>query len=376
MNPPRAAAATDPRRRPPRRTPRLALALTVVAAIVALAACGSSSDPGGSAGGTTSGTSGGTVAFTDAAGRVVQVPREINRVATVGFITGLDSFIYMANAQDKIVTGIPTAGFADFLKPYKVLAPRLLTLPTVQSSLTDTSFDKEKLIAVRPDVVLTADMGLADQIQKLGIPAVVIDDLNTGEALQHDVTLVGTLLGHEADAAKYQTYYNDIIQKVRTAGATVPEAKRPTTLYADFDPLTQPTPVEAWAFGVLGVHNVVPAGVGFHHPFSEEQLFSWNPDYIVVQLSKDLPQLTQSKRFATLTAVKDHHVAQIPSGLNVWGDNTVEEPLGLLWTAKLIYPSLFTDVDLAKETKSFYSTFFKVDLTDAQVTALLQNQGL
>jgi len=257
-------------------------------AVLVLAACGSITP-------TAQSPTGHTRAFTDTAGRVVNVPTKINRVATVGYATTLDSLLYVVGAQDLLVDGIPSAGSTTFLLPYKDLAPRLLQLPKVESTINGP-LDPEALLALKPDVVITSDPAKADQIQRLGIPAVDIFNLGTGSAIEHDVDLVGQLLGRRSAAAAYTTYFNNIIHQAQQSAAAIPTNSRPSALYADFGPLTQPTVVEGWIFGVLHVHNVVPGVVPNHFEFADEQVYAWNPDYIVVQMPSDLPQVTGQVR--------------------------------------------------------------------------------
>ena len=343
-------------------------AFIVAAAVLALPACGSpTAAPAPPAGH--------TQRFTDTAGRAVTVPTHIARVATVGYVTTLDSLLYMVGAQDLIINGIPAAGETTFLTPYKDLAPQLLALPTVEPTING-ALDGEALLALRPDIVITSDPAKADQVQNLGIPAVVIFDLGTETAIEHDVNLTGQLLGRQPAATAYTHYADTIIDQVTHRVATIPAAGRPSALYADFGPLTQPTTVEGWIFGVLGARNVVTGTVPNHFAFTDEQVLTWNPDYIVVQRAADLPQFTHNPAFATLGAVRAGHVKQIPSGFNIWGDNTVEEPLGVLWTAQYLYPQLFADINLAQETGNFYTKFFGVRLSPEQITRLLNAGGL
>jgi iron complex transport system substrate-binding protein len=344
-----------------------AIAAAVLAVALIAMACATSSSASGP----------GSQTLTDTAGRKVKVPAPsaIRRVATVGYSTTLDSFIYVVGAQNLLVNGIPPADSATFLLPYQVLAPRLLHLPNVESTI-DGALDPEELLALKPNVVLTSDAATAQQVQSLGIPALVVFDLGSGSAIERDVSLVGKLLGRQTQAAAYTGYFQGVINQAKQGVASIPAATRPSALYADFGPLTQPTTVEGWEFGVLGVRNVVPGVVPDHFPFTDEQVYVWNPDYIVCQQPADLPQFTKSPAFATLGAVKDGHVEVIPSGFNIWGDNTVEIPLGILWTAKYLFPSQFANVDLAQQTTSFYSRFFHVTLRSAQVTTLLNAGGL
>ena len=50
--------------------------------------------------------------------------------------------------------------------------------------------------------------------------------------------------------------------------------------------------------------------------------------------------------------------------------------MAILWTAMTVYPELFSDIDLKTEIKQFYSRFFNLDLDDAMVKKILNNQGM
>jgi hypothetical protein len=41
-----------------------------------------------------------------------------------------------------------------------------------------------------------------------------------------------------------------------------------------------------------------------------------------------------------------------------------------------VYPELFSDIDLKTGIKRFYSRFFNLDLDDAMVEKILNNQGM
>lgn len=52
----------------------------------------------------------------------------------------------------------------------------------------------------------------------------------------------------------------------------------------------------------------------------------------------------------------------------MWDRNTPEEALQIQWAAKIFWPDKFKDIDIIKETQSFYKQFFDYDLSteDAQ----------
>ncbi|MBV9162378.1 MAG: ABC transporter substrate-binding protein [Pseudonocardiales bacterium] len=327
---------------------------------IGLSACGSS-------GGTAISQ---TYSFTDTAGRVVQVPLKVNRLVTVGYPPVSDGWVAAVGGENLLVNGIPGYDSSEFYRAYKILAPRLIRLPNVESALGGP-INPEELLTLKPDVAITADAATANQIQKLGVPAVVINDLSTGVGIERDVTLVGQLLNKQKAAAGYVSYFNNIINQVRQTAATVPAAERPSVLYASMGPLTRPNLVMGWMLGVIGAHDVTAGITVPAYKFSIEQLFVWDPDVIIGHDPSDLPGFMQNPQFSTLQAVRTKRVGIIPQGLNTWGDNTAEQPLGLLWTAKYLYPMQFAKTDMAEEVKTFYSRFLQVNLTDAQANQIL-----
>ena len=45
--------------------------------------------------------------------------------------------------------------------------------------------------------------------------------------------------------------------------------------------------------------------------------------------------------------------------------------LGCLWLVKMLYPEHAADVDLAEETRAFYRTFYRLELPDERLEAIL-----
>lgn len=49
-----------------------------------------------------------------------------------------------------------------------------------------------------------------------------------------------------------------------------------------------------------------------------------------------------------------------------------DTPVTLLWMAKTVYPDLFSDVDITKETKDYCNAVFGVTLTDGRQTVFFK----
>ena len=56
--------------------------------------------------------------------------------------------------------------------------------------------------------------------------------------------------------------------------------------------------------------------------------------------------------------------------------NSIPGTLGLLWTAKQLYPQRFADLDMVAECKVFYKEFFGLELTDEVINNILFGSGM
>ena len=50
--------------------------------------------------------------------------------------------------------------------------------------------------------------------------------------------------------------------------------------------------------------------------------------------------------------------------------------IGVPWTAKVIYPDQYKDIDMVGATQEFYSNFYHIDLSDGDAKQLLLDSGL
>lgn len=361
-------------RQHPRVTAAVAIGISAIVAASTIAGCSSSpSTATGSSAGPTAAKK--TQVITDMVGRKVTVPLDIKRVVVVGFPPVMDGWIIALGDQKLIVNGFPGYDGSAFYRSDKLLIPDVIAQPNVQSALGGP-VNTEELLALHPDVVITSDQDSAEQIQKLGVPALNIDYGSSGPAIEQDVTIMGQLLGKKKEAAAYVAYFDQIIDQVKTTASKVPQSERPSAIYIAIDPLHRPNKIMTWMLGVLGVRDVTAALTDVNSPqFSAEHLYQWNPDVMIVHDPEDVPAFMNGAQYKNLTAVKTKRVDLVPEGINTWGDNTVEQPLGLLWTAKDVYPDLFKDIDLVSETKNFYSRFFGVTLTDQQASDLINSEN-
>ena len=72
-----------------------------------------------------------------------------------------------------------------------------------------------------------------------------------------------------------------------------------------------------------------------------------------------------------MPALKGYRIVRNPSGAYQWDRHGPEFALQLLWTAKLLHPAQFRDVDMARETTGFYRRLFGYPMTAREAALIL-----
>jgi len=309
---------------------------------------------------------------TDMAGRSVEVPDKIARVGTIGPVPVLNSFVCAIGEAKSIANNLPPNLGGPRWRFQYVVAPDLASRPVIQ---TGQGPNIEGVIEASPDVVLTMDRTTVDLLARTHIPALYLswqkpDDV---KAVMH---LLGELFGKHDAADAYGKYFDQMMQKVGGRVDALRDDQRPRVLYASYRSLTQPHKIAEWWIARAGGRSVTDDGrIGEAFNFSIEQILAWNPEVIIVTSESEIANVYGDARLANVSAIKDKRVYAIPMGVHVWGNRTVEQPLTVLWAAKLFHPDLFSDVAMDDEVRDFYSKFFKVDLNRDDANTILAGRA-
>ena len=107
-----------------------------------------------------------------------------------------------------------------------------------------------------------------------------------------------------------------------------------------------------------------------------EEIVSADPQVIIIGsgAAAAVEQLMADEAWSGITAVKNGAVYANPSGVFAWDRYSGEEALQVLWAAKKLNPDVFEDVDMEQETKDFYQTFYGYELTDDEVSRILNGE--
>lgn len=316
-----------------------------------------------------------TITVTDVSERKVEIPAKINKIATAW--DDFSSAILVCGAGDKVVATANVPGAAPWLN--KVSSGMTKALATFGGN-----FNVEDLMNNKPDVIFVyKSSGIKQKLIDSGIPTVQIMVTNFDQ-LKKCMTLTGEVLGGNAvkRASDYNKYFDDKINMIKKVTSTIPNDKRPKVLHVQgtVSPVVVDgvdSTIDDWITTAGGV-NAAQGVSGTVKEVSMEQVVKWNPDVIVLGTSGDngihtnVDKIYNDPKWKDISAVKNHRVYVNPNGMYMWDRNCPEEALQIQWAAKTLYPDLFKNLDIVKETKSFYKQFFDYNLTDDDAERIIK----
>lgn len=314
--------------------------------------------------------------FTDSAGRTVEIPANIERIAPSGPVAQL---VLYTLCPDKLA-GLASA-FTDEQKPF--INEAYWGLPVLGNLYADT-LNREALVAAAPQLIIdigekkdstTEDM---DSIQnQTDIPTIFIQMDN--ETMPQAYAMLGEVTGEQAAAKLLADYIETTLTDAAQKTKDIAQDKRATVYFAEeANGLTANVAgtVHSFAIDMAGGINVAEVESNLRgglYELSMEQLLVWNPDVILLSTNEAYKNAISSPEWASLSAVKNGTVYGIPTAPFNWMGRppSVNRILGIRWLGNLLYPEIFT-YDMIQETQEFYKLFYHVELTEAAAKELLQ----
>ena len=241
----------------------------------------------------------------------------------------------------------------------------------------------ETVIALKPDLILDVGsirdiyVSLANRTQtQTGIPYALLD--GRFDAIPATYRKLGELVSRPHDAKTLADYSDHTLKTIQARVAGIPPDKRPRVYYA-----RGPRGLVTGLGGSINVEtielmarNVAGGTHGGLANVSLEQVLLWNPDVIITIDQDFAASVTNDPAWASVAAVKSRRVHLSPKMPFGWVDfpPSVNRLIGLWWLGKILYPDLFKE-DMRKLTRDFYSKFYHVTPTDAQIDHVLAGRG-
>jgi iron complex transport system substrate-binding protein len=357
------------------------LAVLAVLIMVLAAGCTGSAQSGG-ASPSSSSAAGETRVFTDSAGRTVELPIVIERIAPSGAYAQI--MLYTL-CPDKLI-GL-SSPFSKNQKKY--ISERYWDLPAFgQFYGKNATMNFEEIIKAAPDVIIdvgeekdgiAADMdGISEQT---GIPVIFVEATLDTMADAYDA--LGEALGVSERAAELSDYVRETLAFAEDGRARIDADDRISVLFGNGEyglEVSGAGSVHAEALDVAGLENAAAlervSGSG-RDEVSIEQVMLWDPDAVILAPDSCYNDIFDDPIWAGIGAVRRNEVYEIPLGPYSWLDRppSVQRVLGVLWLGNLFYPEIY-DVDMIVETQRFYSLFWGYELAEDEARALLANSTL
>ncbi len=323
--------------------------------------------------------------ITDMTGRTVQVPAQINKViATSPPSTNL---VYMV-APDKL--GAWNSNLTSEQKKYT--PEKYQNLPVVGGWYSTFQGNPENFLAQNPDVIMLDKANLknstptADDMQQLmgSIPVVAMESSINATNYTPSIQFTGKLLGAEENSTKLIAFYEKVLKTVNSTVSTIPEDQKVKVYYAEGAAGLQTDPsgsAHSQLINICGGVNVAEVQLKQGNGMSDvnlEQVLQWNPEVIITNNPQFFKNIYTNSSWNNVKAVQDHKVYLAPTAPLGWfdrppGANTI---IGIPWTAKVLYPDKFTNLNMTSLTKEFYQDFYHVNLTDDDVKTIMSNQTI
>ncbi len=306
--------------------------------------------------------------LTDMIGRSVTLPDEIATVATHGSVPVINGFVMATGNGDKIASNLPPRFIRSGRWVYQnVFAPQIPDSAQIHDA--EGNPDLEAILTLAPDVALTFGRDVADLLEANGIPTVVLR-VQTPDEVKATVALLGEMFGNDTIGAEYAAWFDGTLAEVESRLAAAPA--RPKVLYLSPGNMTQPHLVAEWWITAAGGTSVTNDGRKEETlSLTTEVVLAADPDILIVGEPAHVQQLKDDATLSQMRAVQEGRILVAPMGAHIWANRTVEQPLTVLWAASHFHPDLFPEAELIEKVREFYVNFFKTELSDEQIRAIL-----
>jgi iron complex transport system substrate-binding protein len=298
-----------------------------------------------------------TVTVTDQLGRTVQVPRHLKRITALHHFGG--QIVYALRQQDRLVEQVLYGREAEALAS---VDPHFAALP---HTLDSHSMNVEALVALGPEVAFayssfdTTDMA---RLESAGVKVVAVKGETMDESFEA-VRLIAKVLDCEEQARVYLAEVQRLLNLVQERLKDVPSERRrrvvfcgPKSIYT----VATGQMLQSQTLTLAGGTNLASALTGFWADVSPEQMARWDPDVILVGDALTVygvNDIYTSPQYQTVKAVRNHEVYAFPSTIGWWDYPAPHCVLGVVWTAKTLYPDRFKDIDVLAIADDFYAKF-------------------
>jgi iron complex transport system substrate-binding protein len=317
--------------------------------------------------------------ITDLNGNVVVLPENIDSVAVL--TSPPVQIMYVLGAQDMLSVVTQQTQKAPMLLK---IDPRVKDMPAPRAG----EVNLEELLKGNPDICMggSTDMaGIRKNTNLTAIDVISNTDSSTTKSIENQVLFMGSILGKEDRANLYVNYTEGKLDLLKQKTSQIPESQRlkvflgltvnKLNTYGGKSYMQER--IESAGL-INAAEDLAPLTGQYSSGYQEVSLETvnlWNPDIIIIDDGTP-DDLYNNPQWANINAVKNHRVYRMPTGIFIWSRPTAESAVLLPeWLALTAYPDQFADMDMTGEIRNFYAEIFKYNLTDQDISDIMNPVG-
>ena len=322
----------------------------------------------------------------DLMGREIKVPEQVNKIAAIAGPTY--EMVFMLGSAEQIA--MVKSGHTDSYPLANLTNPRLESMIGLAAN-PSSSVNIEDYLKHDIDLVVYYDNEIElKKFDAVDMAAVVVSK-NTGliasleeakamtidgfiEKLTQPLDILSTALNTEEARAEYEAwadYCDEKLRMVYERTKDIPMEERKTVYWGNTwgEEIRSTYALKNRYYEVFlaGGQLIGPEENSNFPEVTAEQLYSWDPDIILVDNHGLVMEsmYRENGKWYTLSAVQNKQLHRIPAGV-FFLDKGSTTTLLVLWMATILQPELFADIDMVEEVKYYYSEFYEYELTDEQ----------
>ncbi|MGM0431406.1 MAG: iron ABC transporter substrate-binding protein [Spirochaetota bacterium] len=316
------------------------------------------------------------ITITDSLGRVVDVPRDVQRVICSG-AGALRLLVYLQASEMAVaVDDIESSASEYEARPYAIAHPELSRLPVFGQFRGNDNPELILGLDPAPQVIFKTfpEAGYdPDELQKkTGIPVVALSygNLTYGrDDLYASLRRMGTVIGRSERSEEVVDFIEETIEDLAHRSEQAdsnPLCYVGGVAYQGPQGITATEPAYP-PFLLLGVRHApfdpqIPLREQQHAQISKEQLLAWDPDYLFLDTAtlqlgtteSALYQLSHDPVFTHLQAVQRGSVYGLLP-YNWYSLNYGSALANAYYVGKVLYPKQFSDIDPVKRADELYT---------------------
>ena len=338
------------------------LTMTIVISMVLLSGCGQGNQSKADT----------TRTITDRAGREVEIPSTIERVACQS--STCESVII---SLGKATLLVGTTDYTDENSFAFKLFPELAEVTKL-----DDDMSVEEMLQNDVQVVFVKDTNKIEKYEEAGIPVIYVE-LDTVEGTKEGIKIIGDIIGAQSQAENCVNYIINCENIVKDRIDNAPfSAYYSRAKYAESNLLT------TYAAGHIYSEWIATSGGSVITKDMElaetkggvvingEELVNSNPDVIFIggyYRNSVYDEAMSGEYSEILSAITNNKVFMVPTSVTDWSVGGCELGLTILWCAQKIAPEQFEDISMTEQVIAFYKDVAGITVTEELANDILNS---